>query len=1059
MRADPVPSISALAPLLLLGLLAAPAALAAQERAPETSDPADAPPLSAEAVSEMTFRSIGPAVTGGRIHDVEALPDDPATVYVATASGGLWKSTNQGTTWTPLFDDQPVSTFGDVAVAPSDHDVLYAGTGEQQNRQSSSWGNGVYRSDDGGESWTHLGLERTRHIGRVLVHPDDPDVAWVAALGNLWRGSDARGVYRTADGGESWEKVLEGENRFTGAVDLALDPEDPDVLYAATYQRLRRTWGFNGGGPGSGIWKSTDGGESWTELSDGLPAGEKGRIGLALCASDPSVLYATVEHAEKGGTYRTDDRGATWEQVNSLNPRPMYYSHPFCDPSDPDRVYVLATEGYVSSDGGATFTRLPTRPTYDVGVHSDHHSMWIDPSDGEHFYLAGDAGLHETFDGGDTYRRIHNLPIGQFYAIGLDRRRPYRIYGGMQDNHSWMGPSATRRWKGIIDDDWRQIGFGDGMYQQPDPTSARYVYVGSQNGGFTRVDAKTGDRLEMRPRRPLPVLGSPGDTLRPPGSGSADDEEEGDGFRFDWVTPSLVSAHDPSTVYLGGNRLFVTRDRGDTWKATPDLTKAIDRDTLSLMGVEGSEAMLSKHDGTASFAEITTIAESPLDPDVLWVGTDDGNVQVSRDGGRSWTEVGRRVEGVDPTTYVSRVTASAEGRGVAYVAFDAHRRGDFGPRLYRTADFGRSWTPIHGGLPDGSGPVNDVVEHPDRPGLLFAGTEHSLYVSPDRGSSWTTLMANLPTTLYDDLAIHPRERDLVAGTHGRSLWILDDTRPLAEWSEAVADRPAHLFQPRPATLFHYWKSTSYRSQMPFAGENPAFGALLTYHLAEPADDARLLVRDADGDTVRTLEVPSSAGVLHRVTWDLRHEPPPTEEEEDEDEEEQEGPGTVEEPEGVLPELSHPLEPAGPLVSPGVYRLTLEAGGHRSSATLRVEGDPETPMTDEAWHRREAFLVDLLALQRESFDAAGRARALADSLEADDDVGEDRRERARTLARQLEELRWQLYSLAGSYNRSGVTQGSIRAPTATHERVKARLDEALERKIGELEKLGAMTGGG
>ncbi|HSR42492.1 MAG TPA: hypothetical protein VLL48_09975, partial [Longimicrobiales bacterium] len=879
-----------------------PAPAAAQEQAPA--------PMDERLLSETTFRSIGPAVTGGRIHDVEALPDDPATVYVATASGGLWRSTNQGTTWTPLFDDQPVSTFGDVAIAPSDPDVLYAGTGEQQNRQSSSWGNGVYRSDDGGRTWRHLGLEDTRHVARVLVHPEDPDVAWVAASGNLWHGSEERGVYRTGDGGESWEKTLAGENRWTGAIDLALDPEDPDVLYAATYQRLRRTWGFNGGGPGSGIWRSEDGGRSWTELADGLPGGDRGRIGLALCASDPEVLYATVEHAEEGGTYRTDDGGATWEKVNDLNPRPMYYSHPTCDPTDPYRVYLLATEAYVSDDGGATFRRLPTRPTYDVGVHSDHHAMWIDPSDPEHFYLAGDAGLHETFDRGETYRRIHNLPIGQLYAIGLDRRTPYRVYGGMQDNHSWMGPSATRRWIGIVGDDWRQIGFGDGMYQRPDPSSHRFVYSGAQNGAFVRVDAETGDRLSITPRPPLPLLDGSGDTLRPAGAAGEGGEDDGERLRFDWVTPSLVSAHDPTTVYLGGNRLLVTRDRGDSWAATADLTKDVDRDTLVLMGVRGEAEMLSEHDGTASFSEITTIAESPLDPDVLWVGTDDGNVQVSRDGGRTWEEVGRRVPGVEPTTYVSRVTASAEAPGAAYVAFDAHRRGDFGSLLFRTTDFGASWTPVHAGLPSTAGPVNDVIEHPDRTGLLFAGTEHGLFVSPDRGERWTRLMANLPTTLYDDLEIHPETRDLVVGTHGRSVWILDDTGPLAAWTREAASAPAHLFTPRRAVLFHYWKSTSYRSQMPFAGENPPFGALLTYHLSRPADSVRLVVRGADGRVVRTLSGPGEPGVLHRVAWDLRHEPPPTEDD-DGDEEEAGGVGRVVEPDSVLPRLRLPLEPSGP----------------------------------------------------------------------------------------------------------------------------------------------------
>jgi photosystem II stability/assembly factor-like uncharacterized protein len=1005
-------------------------------------------PLDRQLLSDFRFRSVGPAGTGGRIHDVEALPDDPSTLYVATASGGLWKSTNQGTTWTPLFDDRAVSTFGDVALAPSDPSILYAGTGEQQNRQSTSWGNGVYRSGDSGESWTHLGLEETRHIGRVLVHPGNPDVAWVAAQGNLWAGGRHRGVYRTTDGGESWEKVLAGENRFTGAVDLALSPGDPDVIYAAMYQRLRRTWGFNGGGPGSGIWKSTDGGDSWRELSDGLPGGEKGRIGIDVSPADPDRVYALVQHADSGGTYRSDDAGESWSRVNSLNPRPMYYSHVVADPVDPDRVYVLATEFYTSADGGRTFRQMPTRPTYDVGVHSDHHSLWIDPGDPEHFYLAGDAGLHESFDRGETYRNVHNLPIGQFYAIGLDRRDPYRIYGGMQDNHSWVGPSATRRWKGILDDDWKQIGFGDGMYQQPDPTSHRFVYVGSQNGGITRVDATTGDRLEIRPRAPVALLGAPGDSVR----GDTRDEEAadpGDPFRFDWVTPSLVSRHDPTTFYLGGNRLFVTRDRGVTWAATEDLTKEIDRDTLELMGVEGSAEMLSKHDGTASFSEITTIAESPLDPDVLWVGTDDGNVQVSRDGGRSWSEVGRNVPGVAPTVYVSRVTASAAAPGVAYVAFDAHRRGDFGSHLFRTRDFGRSWSRIDGDLPADAGPVNDVVEHPDRPGLLFAGTEHGLFVSPDAGRRWTPLGANLPTTLYDDLAIHPREKDLVAGTHGRSIWVLDDTGPLARWTRSAAGAPARLFPPREAELFHYWKSTSYRGQMPFAGENPPFGALLTYHLSEPADDARITVRNAGGDTVRRLEVDGEAGVLHRVTWDLRHTPPPTE---GDDEEEGQEVGELVQSDTVLPPLSHPLEPSGPLVSPGVYTLVLTAGDARSSTTLRVVGDPEMSISDEDWHTREEFLVELLSLQRRAHRSARRARDLAASRSGEGTSGEPGD--AGALAERLGEIRDGLYGLAGAFNRSGVTQGSLHPPTETHRRQRERLAERLESARAELERLEA-----
>jgi len=992
--------------VLLCGLAALPA---------PAQDPA---PISTEALSDLEFREIGPTVTGGRIHDIEALPNDPSTIYAATASGGLWKTTNKGTTWEPLFDDQPVSTFGDVAIAPSDPDVVWAGTGEQNNRQSTSWGNGVYRSTDGGETWTHLGLENTRHIGRVRVHPEDPDVAYVAAQGNLWAPSPDRGVYKTTDGGETWEKVL-FVDEYTGTVDLVMDPENPDVLYAAAYQRLRRTWGFNGGGPGSGIYKTTDGGASWTEQTDGLPEGAKGRIGLAIAETNPDVLYATVEHADAGGTYRTRNAGASWTKVNDLNPRPMYYSHIFVDPTDADRVFVLSTEFYMSENAGDTFTQMPTRPSYDVGVHSDHHSLWVDPSNPEHFYLAGDAGLHESWDRGETYRRINNLPIGQFYAIGLDNRDPYTIYGGMQDNHSWMVPSETRRWKGIIDDDWKQIGFGDGMYQQV--ATARAVFVGSQNGGLQRVDPVTGDNLTVAPMEP-------------------DDEE----YRFDWVTPSHVSRHDSSTVYLGGNRLFISRDTGESWTRTEDLTKDIDRETLSLMGVPGSEDMLSKHDGTASYGEITTIAESPLTPEVLWVGTDDGNVQVSRDGGDSWSEVGSNIASVNDTTYVSRVIASAAGEGVAYVTLDGHRRGDFAPHVFKTTDFGASWTRITDGLPD-EGTVNVIVEHPDNPNVLFLGTEHALFASTTAGDQWAEVESGLPTTLYDDLKIHPREKDLVVGTHGRGLWILDDTTPIAEWS-AAQNADAHLFSISRATIQNFWKNTSYRGQASWAGENPPLGAPISYRLAEPVDSVRLTVRNPDGEVVRRLSGPGDAGPIHRVTWDLTHPPPPTEEDDDADDE-----SGVVEPDTILPELEYPTDPKGPFVRPGTYTVTLEAGDATAEETVEVRGDPAIELTAQEWRARETFLVDLLDTQRRLFDAAQQADALHAQLEERQESGDDDLsalvDSAEAHADDLSDLRGDAYGLAGEFNWSGVTQPSLRPPTPTHrarkERLTARTKAAIE----------------
>jgi photosystem II stability/assembly factor-like uncharacterized protein len=986
-------------------------------------------PISTEALSNLTFRSIGPAVTGGRIHDVEARPGDPSTIYAATASGGLWKTTNKGTTWQPLFDDQPVSTFGDVALAPSNRRVVWAGTGEQNNRQSSAWGNGVYRSTDGGQTWTHLGLEQTRHIGRIQVRPKDPDVAYVAALGTLWTPSEARGVYTTTDGGETWTKVL-FVDRHTGVVDLAMHPDDPDVLYAAAYQRLRRTWGFNGSGPGSGIYKTADGGASWTELTDGIPAGDKGRIGIATTPAAPDRVYALVQHAEEGGTYRSDDAGRSWTKVNDLNPRPMYYSHIEAGPVEADRVFVMATEFYMSEDAGKTFTQMPTRPSYDVGVHSDHHTLWVDPVDPEHLYLAGDAGLHESWDRGQTYRRINNLPIGQFYAIGVDLRDPYRIYGGMQDNHSWMGPSATRRWKGIIDDDWRQIGFGDGMYQQV--AGPRTVFVGSQNGDVSRVDPVTGDNMAVGPLEP-----------------------EGENYRFDWVTPTHVSRHDSSTVYLGGNRLFISHDQGDTWTRTEDLTKDIERDSLSLMGVPGHEAMLSKHDGTAGYSEITTIAGSPLSPDILWVGTDDGNVQVSRDGGDSWTEVGRNIDAVGDTTYVSRVIASAAGEGMAYITLDAHRDGDFAPYVFKTTDFGRTWTEITDGLTtENAGSINVIVEHPENPNTLFLGTEHALFVSTNAGQRWAEVESGLPTTLYDDFKIHPREKDLVVGTHGRSLWILDDTTPIAEWSASVKNADAHLFSIQPATIHNFWKNTSYRGQASWAGENPPFGALLHYHLDAPADSVELVVHNPDDEVVRRLDGPTTAGTIHRVQWDLTHPPPPTEEEEEGEEEDS---GVVE-PDTILPELEYPLDPKGPFVQPGTYTVTLHAGDAEQAETVEVRGDPKIDLTAAQWQERESFLLNVLAEQRAVFHAAQRADSLherlqtrAENRDASDDLAA-LVDTAKARADELGSLRGDIYGLAGVFNWSYVTQPSLRPPTETHRQRFERLRERLHAATTDLEAL-------
>lgn len=968
--------------------------------------------LTSEILNGLRARSVGPAVTGGRIHDIEALPNDPATIYVASASGGLWKTTNKGTTWTPLFQDQAVSTFGDVTIAPSNPEIVWVGTGEQNNRQSSSWGNGVYRSLDGGRTWTHLGLEETRHVGRIRVHPRNPDIAYVAALGNLWIAGVDRGVFKTSDGGKSWQKVLY-VNDVTGVVDLAMDSSNPDILYAAAYQRLRQPFGFNGGGPGSGIYKTTDGGRNWRPLTNGIPSGDKGRIGIALSLSNPRVLNATIETGspDTQGTYRSEDGGEKWTRVNPLNPRPMYYSHVYIDPREERRVYLLGTNSYRSEDGGRKFDEIAFSPTYDVGVHRDHHALWINPADTRHLYLGTDGGFYESWDRGETWTKVDNLTLAQFYAIGVDSREPYYIYGGLQDNHSWMVPSATRHWAGILRDDWKQIGFSDGMFQQPDPTNHRYVYSNATSGSLTRVDAETGDILSIRP---TPPAGEPP-------------------YRFYWTTPSLVSQHDPQVVYFGGNRLLMSRDRGLTWDRTEDLSRRIDRDTLPIMGVVGKGIRLSRHDGVGAFGTAVTVAESPVDASVLWVGFDDGNVQVSQDRGATWTEVSRNVRGVPDGTFVSRIVASNAGAGVAYAAFDGHRSGDFRPYAYRTRDFGRSWEPLMNGLPSGS--VNVIREHPRNVNLLFVGTEHALYASVDAGANWAKFTGGLPTTLYADVLIHPRDNDLVIGTHGRGLWVVDDITPLEEWAADSAIPGTKLFAVRPATIFQFWKDESYRGNSEVAGENPPFGALVSYHLTRPVPSARITVSNRQGKALRTLEVPATAG-LHRVIWDLRHEPPP-------------GPGgsdgegqdeAAAKKAAVNPQLmaavAQPLAPRGPFVSPGRYNVTLEADGSRLTTSVLVAADPEMPMLRQwDYEERERFLLEVAALHRQAYDAAQRADALKDGDAS-----------AQSLARTLAGVRDQLNRLAGEFNGNAVRQGSLYPPTTGHRQRVADLQRSLTENL-------------
>lgn len=983
---------------------------------------------SSDETTDLQWRSIGPSISGGRIADLEVTQHgEQLVLYVGAASGGVFRSKNHGTSWEPLFDEQANLGIGDITVAPSDSSAIWVGTGEPNNRNSSTVGRGVYRSTDGGETWTLVGLEETRHVGEVLVHPDDPETVWVAALGHLFGPNEERGVFKTTDGGDTWEKVLYvGEN--TGAVSLEMPPGQSSTILAATYQRRRRAYGFVGGGPGSGIYRSTDGGETWSEVTEGLPEGDKGRIGFNTISGRPDLVMAMVEAREEGGVYRSTDAGQSWEHVNDLNPRPMYYSKIRMDPNDPDRMYVLGTQLHRSEDGGEKFETVPLSENYNLGVHSDQHDLWIDPSNSNHMIMGNDGGLYFTHDGDKNWEFAGNLPIGQFYDITTDMATPYRVYGGLQDNQSYIGPSQTRHYRGILNRDWTVTGFGDGMYQQVDPTDNRTLYTSSQNGAIIRFDLATGDRKDVKP---VP-------------------EDTASEYRFDWTAPILLSDHDPSTVYFGGNRLFISRDGGVTWTETPDLTRDLDRDTLPIMGSPPDSNALSLHDGVGGFSEITTLAESPAEVGILWVGTDDGLVQVSRDGGKTWREVGQNIPGPSPMTFVSRVDASHSDPGRAYATLDGHWDDDYRPHVYVTEDYGQTWRDISP-AEDDVGAAKVVREHPLDEDVLFLGTATGVMVTRDGGQSWSRLNRNMPRVPVWDLEIHPRTHDLVAGTHGRSIWILDDIGGFAQLPESEAgddqeDRVS-LLDMQAGTLHQKWSSTPSVGHGQFEGENPPVGATITFWMPEGrGDSATVIVRSPndqlyDRDTLRVLHKSAQPGV-NRIVWDLRLDSLPAD--------------------SVFTEHSFELpgDERGPLVAPGTFPVEVTVGGERVEGAVAAEMDSHSPASRVELRDRYRFAVDLHDLALSTYESAVRSYQVeervvtaVDSLDSNEQVGEEVVSRADSLQKRIVsvadsfrtqsgELRGWWRGLRGDVAGGPSVQGSMTAPTPSQERRLSSLKKRL-----------------
>jgi photosystem II stability/assembly factor-like uncharacterized protein len=825
-----------------------------QSKPPESRKPSQLPNLAEPVLKGITARSIGPAVMGGRISDIALDPSSPWTFYAATAHGGLLKTTDNGASFSAVMDDQKVVSFGAVAVAPSNSKVVWVGTGEPNDRNSSGWGNGVYRSTDGGATWSHLGLRDSKAIARIVVHPKDPDTAYVAAIGNVWSDSRERGLYKTTDGGKSWKAVLQApapDIEKVGCGDVAIDPLNPDTIYAVLYARRRTPWSFTsgpaltGGRDVGGIYRSSDGGASWKKLSAGLPSAT-GRIGLSVFAKSPKIVYAIVESSDggtssiddvtsrRGGVFRTVDGGDSWQRQSALNPRPFYFSQIRVDPEDDQKVYVLGFILHASEDGGKTWREDRTKK-----VHPDWHALAIDARNPSRLVAGTDGGIYQSYDRGDKWVHASTAPLGEFYRINVDASEPYRICGGLQDNVNWVGPSETRSKDGIVNSDWIHIQGGDGFYCVFDPDDPNVVYAESQQGFAYRFNLASGALKGIRPEAP----------------------EGSTGFRFHWSSPLVQSRHDKDKMYLAGNQVFALTNNGEAWKPISG--------DLSATSKQSPDKMLAVGSGAENYGVVYTLAESPTTPGLLWTGTDDGKVWVTDNEGESWTDLSGNLPGPAKGQWMANIEPSSHDANVAYLAVSAYRSGTYTPLVFRTQDRGKSWQSIASNLP-AEWPARVVREDPFNPNLLFVGTEIGLFASFNRGASWVPF-GNLPPVPVDDIAIHRRDRDLIIATHGRSLYIVDDIRPFEELSADVQAAPAHLFPIAPAVGYEPlpgWEGWAGGTGI-FRGANPPVGALLNIWIKDySGDKVSIAIATASGRPVANLSAPGVPG-LTRLVWDLK----------------------------------------------------------------------------------------------------------------------------------------------------------------------------------------------
>ena len=905
------------------------------------------------AIAGLKLRSIGPSVTSGRIVDFAVDPADRAKYFIAVASGGVWKTVNAGTTWTPVFDNYGAFSIGDIALDPKDSNVLWVGTGENNSQRSVGYGDGVYKSEDGGKSFRKVGLEKSEHIGRIVIDPRDSKVVYVAAQGPLWAAGGERGLYKTTDGGKTWKAILAiSEN--TGVTDVVLDPSNPDVVYAASWQRRRHFYTLINGGPESAIHKSTDGGATWTKLRSGLPPGDLGRIGLAVSPVDTNVVYATVEASGNlSGIFRSNDRGATWERTNPQISQAMYYAQIIADPKNVDRIYIPDVIFQVSDDGGRT-----KRPLGERLKHVDNHAIWIDPNNTNYYLVGCDGGVYESFDRGANWNFKANLPIAQFYDVAVDNQFPfYNVYGGTQDNNSLGGPAKTRSTAGIPNSDWFATNGGDGFTSRVDPEDPNIIYAESQNGGLARFDKRTGERVSI-----VPV----------PGKGQ---ESE----RYNWDSPLIISPHSRTRIYFGGHKLFRSDNRGDDWQVVSgDLSRGLDRDALPVMGKIWGPDAIAKHQSTALYGNASALTESPKKEGLIYVGTDDGLLQITENGGKSWRKVDK-ITGVPEQSYVHRVMASQHDASTVFAIFNNHQNGDFKPYLMKSTDAGKTWTSISGNLPE-RGSTYAIAEDHVNPNLLFCGTEFGLFVTTDGGTKWTPVKGGLPTIAVRDIAIHKRANDLVVATFGRGFYVLDDYTPLRNVKPETIAQESQLF-PVSEALMYIRSSAAVGSQgaSQYLAPNPPYGATISYFLKEAIKTKRQIrqeteraaerdkqpirfpgkkelleeaeeeapallftITDAEGKVVRRLSTPAMPGI-QRVTWDFRYAPP------------------VVQPPPQIPPGFEGLDfggfggPQGELAMPGKYTVTMgkKIGGiiavlpGSQSFNVVVEGTEAMTAADQA----------------------------------------------------------------------------------------------------------------